>query len=104
MLSSPRRPSSTMRIFSSAPYTQRRMSTLTAAYDRLGMSGLDQVAQTYQAAGHQRIVDQIGLRLADPQFSRQLPALERAELQALARASDNFLPCVVLRHRRSPGN
>ena len=85
-------------------YTQRRMSTLTAAYDRLGMSGLDQVAQTYQAAGHQRIVDQIGHRLADPQFSRQLPALERSELQALARASDNVLPCVALRHRRSPAS
>ena len=60
-----------------------------------GEPGLSIVQRQYARSEHNAVVDTIRERLADPAFTREIPAIEQAEYRLLVNDPANFITCVA---------
>ena len=62
-----------------------------------GDPGLEVAAPRYVAPEHQTVIALLRERLTDPRFAAALKPLERAELELLAAAPQDFISCTARR-------
>lgn len=78
-------------------YLESRENLLNVAFSNWGQEGVDRMQQAFAAPGHAAIVSQIGVRLAQPDFTAALAPLTRVKMQSLAARPADYLPCAALR-------
>lgn len=76
-----------------ADYLKTRKERLRMVHAYFGQPGLDYALQHFGSADHATAIAILQQRLADPAYVASLRPQPRAELQLLAKAPDDFIPC-----------
>lgn len=79
-------------------YTKTRRDIMRIAFDLFGLEGLAAIQGVLAAQTHKSVEAKLADRLLDPDFAIGTSSIERAELAAIARKPNHYVPCLALRH------
>ena len=79
-------------------YFQTRLSNTRVAFDLFGMEGLQEMQRALAAPTHDQAVTLLAKRVDDPGFMSGKSELRQAELKALVKRPERFIPCLALRY------